>query len=56
MIPNYIQDWIDIIENMNNDNTYKLAWGRAIVEHIKNIGDFNKVIATFSHERITKSG
>lgn len=28
----YIQDWLDIIENMNNDNTYKLAWGRAIIE------------------------
>ena len=28
----YIQDWLEIIENMNNDNTYKLAWGRAIIE------------------------
>ena len=26
----YIQDWLDVIEYMNNDNTYKLAWGRAI--------------------------
>lgn len=23
----YIQDWLDVIEYMNNDNTYKLAWG-----------------------------
>jgi len=28
----YISMWFGIIENMNNDNTYKLAWGRAIVE------------------------
>lgn len=30
----YIKLWITIIENMNNDNTYKLAWGRAILECI----------------------
>ena len=23
----YIKQWVEIIENMNNDNTYKLAWG-----------------------------
>ena len=28
----YIKQWLEIIENMNNDNTYKLAWGRAIIE------------------------
>lgn len=32
MLPNYIRDWLQIIEEMNNDNTYKLAWGRAIIE------------------------
>ncbi len=32
MIPKYVSDWITIIEQMQNDNTYKLAWGRAIVE------------------------
>lgn len=32
MIPTYIKNWLTIIEQMNNDNTYKLAWGRAIVE------------------------
>lgn len=30
----YIRQWLMIIENMNNDNTYKLAWGRAILECI----------------------
>lgn len=33
-IPDYIQEWLDIIENMNNDNTYKLAWGRALLKCI----------------------
>lgn len=28
----YIEQWLEIIEGMNNDNTYKLAWGRAIIE------------------------
>lgn len=32
MINNYINDWISVIEQMNYDNTYKLAWGRAILE------------------------
>lgn len=34
MIPKYINDWLRIIESMKNDNTYKLAWGRALVECI----------------------
>ena len=32
MINEYINNWITVIEQMNNDNTYKLAWGRAILE------------------------
>ncbi|MGB7595158.1 MAG: HNH endonuclease domain-containing protein [Erysipelotrichaceae bacterium] len=28
----YIKYWLRVIEGMQNDNTYKLAWGRAIVE------------------------
>lgn len=34
MIPKYIDEWLTIIEQMSNDNTYKLAWGRAIIECI----------------------
>ena len=34
MIPKYINDWLEVIENMKNDNTYKLAWGRALIECI----------------------
>ncbi len=28
----YLKDWLEIIEGMANDNTYKLAWGRSIIE------------------------
>ena len=31
----YVKKWIDIIEGMNNSNTYKLAWGKAILECTK---------------------
>lgn len=34
MIQKYISNWLRIIESMKNDNTYKLAWGRALVECI----------------------
>ena len=34
MIPTYIQQWLNIIEDMQNDNTYKLAFGRALIENI----------------------
>lgn len=50
MIPTYIKDWLNIIENMNNDNTYKLAWGRAILECINDNNyqvDNNKCIISF---------
>ena len=33
-IPTYIHAWLDVIESMQNENTYKLAWGRAILECI----------------------
>ena len=32
MIPLYIDNWFHVIESMKNENTYKLAWGRALVE------------------------
>jgi len=34
MLSKYINNWLDIIEKMSNDNTYKLAWGRALLECI----------------------
>lgn len=42
----YIENWLKVIENMNNDNTYKLAWERAIVECVNNaeINDNDLVI------------
>ena len=42
----YIENWLKVIENMNNDNTYKLAWGRANVECVNNaeINDSDLII------------
>ena len=52
----YIQDWLNIIENMSNDNTYKLAWGRAIIESACLIDDVedNNIITfkTIAHKMI----
>lgn len=28
----YFKDRLTVIDGMNNENTYKLAWGRAIIE------------------------
>ena len=41
MISDYVNDWLTIIETMQNENTYKLAWGRSILETIgeKEIND-----------------
>ncbi|WP_008827440.1 HNH endonuclease domain-containing protein [Haloplasma contractile] len=47
---NYIDKWITILDEMNNDNTYKLAWGRAIIEICMNMPDKiedEKVTITF---------
>lgn len=31
----YLEQWLDVLQGMANDNTYKLAWGRAIIESIQ---------------------
>ena len=51
MIPKYINDWLRIIESMKNDNTYKLAWGRALVECVfyeKHKVQDNKVVLSLN--------
>ncbi|MCU0104600.1 hypothetical protein N7603_02905 [Acholeplasma vituli] len=45
---NYIKKWFDILNGMSNDNTYKLAWGRAIIEAIV----FNEGSIIDDHYRI----
>lgn len=30
----YIKQWLEIIENMNNDNTYKLAWEELLLNYV----------------------
>ena len=37
----YIKQWLYIIENMHNTNTYKLAWGRALLELIVQLEEVN---------------
>lgn len=39
----YLEQWLDVLQGMANDNTYKLAWGRAIIESIqlKNFNEYN---------------
>lgn len=39
----YIKMWLEIIENMSNDNTYKLAWGRALLEIISELKDVEDI-------------
>lgn len=51
MIPTYVNEWLQIIDEMQNDNTYKLAFGRALIENIvfKNYEIIdNKVIIDFN--------
>lgn len=47
----YLENWLKVIENMKNDNTYKLAWGRAIIECIVfnrfTVDDENTLIIKF---------
>ncbi|MDY4787866.1 MAG: HNH endonuclease domain-containing protein [Bacilli bacterium] len=50
MLPDYIKDWLEVIEQMKNDNTYKPCFGRALIECIINneyIFKNNEVLITF---------
>ena len=49
----YIKQWLEIIENMNNDNTYKLAWGRAIIELCFETNQLDEQV-TFTFQYIAK--
>ena len=42
MIPEYIKKWLQLIEKMSNFNTYKLAWGRSIIEAVE-CNDYEKL-------------
>jgi len=50
IIPDYIKKWLKIIEQMANSNTYKLAWGRAVIECI-----VNKSYSEMSNKKVTIS-
>lgn len=50
-VETYIKEWLSVIDGMDNTNTYKLAWGRAIVElcHVTDTSDHATV---FKFEQI----
>ncbi len=50
----YIDQWLRVIDGMNNTNTYKLAWGRALVElcHFYTLSD--ELDVTFSFDQISE--
>ena len=50
----YIQDWLDVIEYMNNDNTYKLAWGRAILENVYTLNHIEEKCETKINQNVQK--
>jgi len=50
-VDNYFRDWLIVIDGMNNENTYKLAWGRAIIKlyHSFVVAEGSSTIFTFEH-------
>nr|WP_318001030.1 HNH endonuclease domain-containing protein [uncultured Faecalibacillus sp.] len=50
---NYIKQWLEVIKNMNTDNTYKLAWSRAIIELCFETSQLDKQV-TFTFQHIVK--
>lgn len=52
----YIKKWFDILNGMSNDNTYKLAWGRAIIECVSsNEGSVIDSSYRISFEKIARN-
>lgn len=47
----YIKEWLSVIDGMDNTNTYKLAWGRAIVE-LCHVTDVNMDAMVLKFEQI----
>jgi len=48
-VDDYFRDWLTVIDGMNNENTYKLAWGRAIIElcHSFDVIEGSSTVFTF---------
>ena len=51
----YLKEWLDVLDGMMNDNTYKLAWGRSIIECVmmKDYDD-KEMYVEIDFERIAK--
>ena len=50
-VETYIKEWLSVIDGMDNTNTYKLAWGRAIVE-LCHVTDASEHVTVFKFEQI----
>lgn len=50
----YINDWLTVIDGMSNVNTYKLAWGRALVEICHEQIDFKSDHLVISFDQISE--
>ena len=48
----YFKDWLTVIDGMNNENTYKLAWGRAIIELCHSFDVVEGVPTVFTFQQI----
>jgi len=48
-VEDYFKDWLSVIDRMDNENTYKLAWGRAIVDlcHTFDVVEGTPTVFTF---------
>jgi len=51
-VDDYFKDWLSVIDGMNNENTYKLAWGRAIIELCHSFDVVEGVPTVFTFEQI----
>ena len=50
-VETYIKEWLSVIDGMDNTNTYKLAWGRAIVG-LCHVTDASEHVTVFKFEQI----
>lgn len=50
----YIDQWLKVIDGMNNTNTYKLAWGRALIELCYFHGVIKEEPVTFTFDQISE--
>jgi hypothetical protein len=50
----YLEKWLKVIDGMRNENTYKLSWGRAIVELCHSTDETSDMVV-FSFDQISEN-